>query len=147
MAVNVRAAFQLTMLCVPHLIATRGNVVNVSSVAGTRSFPGTIVYGMSKSAVDQMTACTALELASKGVRVNGVNPGAVVTEFCKRAGMTDDQVAGFMERVKERYPLGRVGDAEEVARAIAFLASSSSASFVTGEHLHVDGGLHAACPR
>jgi len=146
MAVNVRAAFQLTMLCVTHLIATRGNIVNVSSLAGKRAFPGCIVYSMSKSAMDQMTACTALELASKGVRVNSVNPGVIVTEFCKRAGMTDDQFAGYVERVKQRYPLGRVGDVEEVAQAIAFLASSSSASFITGEHLYIDGGMHAACP-
>jgi len=73
MGVNLRAAFQLTTLCVPHLIATRGNVVNVSSVVGTRSPPGAVVYCMSKSAMDQMTNCAALELASKGVRVNSVN--------------------------------------------------------------------------
>ena len=147
MAVNVRAAFQLTMLCVPHLIATCGNIVNVSSAAGTRSFPGKLAYGISKSAVDQMTRCTALELASKGIRVNGVNPGVILTEFCKRLGLTEDQVAESNAHHKEIHPLGRVGDAEEVAQAIAFLASSGSASFITGEHLHVDGGLHAACAR
>ena len=147
MAVNLRAAFQLTMLSVPHLIATRGNVVNVSSVAGARSFPGDVVYGMSKAALDQMTSCTALELAAKGVRVNGINPGVIVTDFVNRLGMTEDQVVEFMEHKKEVYPLGRVGEADEVAQAIAFLASSSSVSFITGEHLHVDAGLHVACPR
>jgi len=145
MAVNVRAAFQLTMLCVPHLITTRGNIVNVSSVGGTRSFPGELAYSMSKAAMDKMTACTALELATKGVRVNSINPGAIATEIFSRAGMSDEDVPKFMEHCKETHPLGRVGEAEEVAQAIAFLASSSS-SFITGEHLHVDGGLHAACP-
>jgi len=146
MAVNIRAAFQLTMLCVPHLITTRGNIINVSSIGGSRSFPGQIAYSMSKSAMDQMTACTALELASKGVRVNSINPGAIVTEIFSRAGMSDEEIPKFMEHCKEFHPLRRVGEAEEVAQAIAFLASSNSASFITGEHLHVDGGLHAACP-
>jgi len=130
MNVNVRAIYQLTMLCVPHLTATRGNIVNVSSIA----------------AVDQMTSCTALELAAKGVRVNSVNPGVIVTGNQKRAGMSDDAYAKFLERSRTTHPLGRVGDAEEVAQGIAFLASSN-ASFITGEHLHVDGGRHATCLR
>jgi len=146
MGVNVRAAFQLTMLCVPHLIATSGNIVNVSSGGGTRSSPGVLAYCMSKSTVDQMTGCTALELASKGVRVNSVNPGVIVTDLHSRAGMTVEEYTKFREQCKETHPLGRVGDADEVAQAIAFLASSS-ASFITGEHLHVDGGVQVACPR
>lgn len=139
MNVTVRSAFQLTRLCVPHLIATRGNIVNVSSVTGTRSFPGVLAYCMAKAAVDQMTSCTALELASKGVRVNSVNPGVIVTEVHKRGGLSDDDYANFLERCKTSHPLGRVGDPEEVAQAIAFLASSNAA-FITGEHLHVDEG-------
>jgi len=146
MNITVRSAYQLTMLCVPHLITTCGNIVNVSSVTGTRSFPGVLAYCMAKSAVDQMTSCTALELASKGVRVNSVNPGVIVTEVHKRGGLSDDAYAKFLEHSKTTHPLGRVGDAEEVAQAIAFLASSN-ASFITGEHLHIDGGRHATCLR
>jgi len=144
MNVNVRSAYQLTVLCVPHLIAARGNIVNVSSVNGTRSFPGCIVYNMAKAAMDQMTSCIALELASKGVRVNSVNPGVIVTEIHKRAGLSDEAYASFTEHHKSSHPLGRIGDPEEVAEAIAFLASSN-ASFITGEHLHIDGGRHATC--
>jgi len=144
MNINLRATYQLTMLCVPHLTATCGNIVNVSSMNGTCTFPGDLAYSLSKAAVDQLTRCTALELASKGVRVNSVNPGVTVTEIHKRAGMSDDEYAKFFERSKTTHPLGRVGDVEEVAQAIAFLASSS-VSFITGELLHIDGGRHAAC--
>jgi len=70
----------------------------------------------------------------------------IVTEIHRRAGLSADQYAELVQRATETHPLGRVGDAEEVAHAIAFLASSS-ASFVTGEQLHVDGGLHAALPQ
>ena len=148
MRTNVRSAYQLTMLCVPHLIATHGNIVNVSSIDGVRSFPGCLAYGLSKSAMDQMTKCTALELASNGVRVNSVNPGVIITDrpIQKRAGMSDDDYLEYIERRKKSHPLGRVGDADEVAEAIAFLASSD-ASFITGEQLHVDGGWHVTCAR
>ena len=146
MSVNVRAIYQLTMLCVPHLIPTRGNIVNVSSLAGTRHFAEILAYSMSKAALDQMTSCTALELASKGVRVNSVNPAVIDTELHKRAGIAVDAYAEYLEYIKTTHPLGRVGEAEEVAQAIAFLASSN-ASFITAEHLHIDGGKHAACLR
>lgn len=79
MNVNVRALFRLTQLAVPHLIASKGNVVNLSSVCGLRSFPNVLAYNMSKSVVDQFTSCVALELADKGVRVNAVCPGVIVT--------------------------------------------------------------------
>ena len=142
MNVNLRAVYHLTMLCVPHLIETRGNIVNVSSVYGTRSVSGMIAYCMSKSAIDQLTSCAALELASKGVRVNSVNPGATISEILKRAGLSDDQYAKVIEHAKENNLLGRVGDPEEVGHAIAFLAGGN-ASFITGEHFHIDGGFHA----
>lgn len=75
MNTNVRAVYHLTMLAVPHLVQSKGNIVNLSSVAGNRSFPGILAYGMSKAAIDQFTKCIALELAPKQVRVNAVNPG------------------------------------------------------------------------
>jgi len=147
MNVNVRAIYHLTMLCAPHLIETRGNIVNVSSVNGTRSFPGFLAYNMSKSAVNMMTSSIALELAPKGVRVNGVSPGAVDhTGLFDRAGLTADARDKLVERLKAKHPLGRIGEPADIARAIAFLASSN-ASFVTAEQFHVDGGLHALCVR
>jgi len=146
MNVNVRSVYHLTMLAVPHLIKTQGSIINVSSVNGTRSFAGVLAYCVSKSALDQLTRCTALELASQKVRVNSVNPGVIVTELQRRGGMADDAYLKFLERSKETHPLGRPGQPDEVARAIAFLASDDS-SFITGEHLHIDGGRHAVCPR
>jgi len=76
--INLRSVYNLTMQAVPHLIQTKGNIVNVSSVAGSRSFPNVLAYCVSKAAVDQLTRCTALELAPNGVRVNSVNPGLLV---------------------------------------------------------------------
>lgn len=146
MNTNVRAMFHLTQLAVPHLIATKGNIVNISSVNGIRSFAGVLVYNMSKSAVDQFTRCVALELAPKGVRCNSVNPGVIVTDIHKRGGMNDEAYSNFLEHSRTTHALGRVGDVKETADAIAFLASDR-ATFVTGVQLPVDGGRHAMCPR
>ncbi|XP_046582721.1 3-oxoacyl-[acyl-carrier-protein] reductase FabG-like [Haliotis rubra] len=145
-SINVRSIYHLTMLCVPHLVKTKGNIVNVSSIAGVRAFPGILSYCMSKSAIDQMTRCVALELAPKQVRVNCVNPGVIVTEVHKRGGMTEEKYAQFLERCKTTHALGRVGEVREVANVIAFLASDS-ASFITGNTESIDGGRHCMCPR
>ncbi|RDD37237.1 3-oxoacyl-[acyl-carrier-protein] reductase FabG [Trichoplax sp. H2] len=146
MNTNVRSVYHLTQKAVPHLIETQGSIVNVSSVNGLRAFAGVLAYCMSKSAVDQFTRCTALELASKQVRVNCVNPGVIVTNLQKRGGLNDEAYAQFLERSKTTHALGRVGQPEEVANAILFLASDK-ASFITGATLPVDGGRHAMCPR
>ncbi|CAH2308217.1 3-oxoacyl-[acyl-carrier- ] reductase -like [Pelobates cultripes] len=146
MNINVRAIFYLTHLAVPHLIQTKGSIVNVSSVNGQRSFPGVMAYCMSKSAVDQMTRCAALELASKQVRVNAVCPGVIITDVHRRAGLNDEQYAQFLQRTQHTHALGRPGTVDEVARMIAFLASDA-ASFITGVTVPVDGGRHAMCPR
>ncbi|XP_056013715.1 3-oxoacyl-[acyl-carrier-protein] reductase FabG-like [Ostrea edulis] len=146
MNINVRSIYHLTMLAVPHLVKTKGSIVNVSSVNGVRSFGGVLSYCMSKSAIDQFTRCTAIELAPKQVRVNSVNPGVTITEIHKRGGMDEEAYQKFLERSKTTHALGRPGQVEEVANAIAFLASDS-ASFITGVQLPVDGGRHALCPR
>lgn len=146
MNINVRSVFHLTKLAVPYLIATRGNIVNVSSVNGMRSFPGVLAYNMSKSALDQFTQCVALELADKQVRVNSVNPGVVITNIHKRGGMDEESYAKFLEHSKTTHALGRAGTVQEIADAIAFLASDRS-TFITGALLPVDGGRHSMCPR
>lgn len=146
MNVNCRSLFRLTKLAVPHLKKTKGNIVNLSSVCGIRSFPNVLAYNMSKSAVDQFTNCIALELADKGIRVNSVCPGVIKSELHKRGGMNDEAYDRFLEHCKKTHALGRPGNVEEVAAAIAFLASDS-ASFITAAQLPIDGGRHAMCPR
>lgn len=146
MDINVRSVFKLMQSCLPYLTETSGNIVNVSSVAGTRAFPGVLGYCVSKAAVDQLTRCAALELAAKGIRVNAVNPGVVVTNIHKRGGMDDGAYQKFLEHSKETHPLGRVGTPEEVAELIYFL-SSDSASWITGATYEIDGGRAQTCAR
>ncbi|MEO8574896.1 MAG: glucose 1-dehydrogenase [Pyrinomonadaceae bacterium] len=146
MDVNLRSAFYLTQKCVPHLTATKGNVVNVSSVTGTRAFPNVLAYCVSKAATDQLTRCTALELAPKGVRVNAVNPGVVLTNLHKRGGMSDDAYEKFVDNAKNTHPIGRPGKPEEVAELIYYLASEK-ASWITGATYEIDGGRAQTCAR
>lgn len=147
MNTNVRAVFYLTHLAVPHLIKTKGNIVNVSSINGIRSFPNVLAYNMSKSALDQFTRCVALELAGKQVRVNSVNPGCIDTPIHKRSGRSDHAYKEFIEHSKTIHPLGRIGQPEEVVESIVFLANDKQSSFITGVTLSIDGGRHALCPR
>lgn len=146
MDVNVRAVFQLMQKALPSLIERRGNVVNVSSVTGLRAFPGVLAYCVSKAALDQLTRCASLELAAKGVRVNAVNPGVVVTEIHKRGGMNNDAYAAFLEHSKTTHPLGRTGRPEEIADLVLFLASDR-ASWITGATYSIDGGRGQTCAR
>ncbi len=128
--VNVRAVFNLIQTALPSLIERKGNVVNISSVTGLRAFPGVLAYCVSKAALDQLTRCAALELAPKGVRVNAVNPGVVVSEIHKRGGMNDEAYAAFLE----------------IAALVRFLASDQ-ASWITGATYSIDGGRAQTCAR
>ncbi|HSS22299.1 MAG TPA: glucose 1-dehydrogenase [Pyrinomonadaceae bacterium] len=146
MEINLRAPFALMQQAVPALIERRGCVVNVSSVTGLRAFPGVLAYCVSKAALDQLTRCAALELAAKGVRINAVNPGVVVTEIHKRGGMSDEAYDAFLEHSKTTHPIGRVGQAREVAELIYFLASER-AGWITGATYSIDGGRAQTCAR
>jgi NAD(P)-dependent dehydrogenase (short-subunit alcohol dehydrogenase family) len=146
LAINLRAPFRLMRAAAPELAAARGTVVNVSSVTGLRAFPGVLAYCVSKAAVDQLTRCAALEMAPKGVRVNAVNPGVVVSNLHRRSGMAEDAYAAFLARSRDTHPLGRPGQADEVAELISFLASDRS-GWITGETIAIDGGRHLTCAR
>lgn len=146
MNINLRSMFYLMQKCVPHLVASKGNIVNVSSVTGLRAFPNVLAYCVSKAATDQLTRCASLELAPTGVRVNAVNPGVVVTNLHRRGGMSDENYDKFLANAKNTHPLGRAGTAEEVADLIAFLASDN-AGWITGATYAIDGGRALTCAR
>ena len=144
--INLEATFSLMQLAVPYLEKHGGAIVNVSSVTGIRAFPNVLAYCVSKAGVDQLTRCAALELAAKGIRVNAVDPGVVVSNLHRRSGMGEDKYRDFLEHSKTTHPLGRVGQPEDIAGAIVFLASDK-AGWITGASVPVDGGRHRTCAR
>jgi NAD(P)-dependent dehydrogenase (short-subunit alcohol dehydrogenase family) len=146
MALNLRAPFRLMRAAFPHLEQRRGAVVNVSSVNGRRVFPNLSAYNTSKGALDHLTRCAAIDWAPHGVRVNAVNPGVTVTNLHRRAGLNEEAYASFLARSKETHPLGRPGEASEIAALIVFLASDQ-AQWITGETIAIDGGRHLTCAR
>ncbi len=146
MDINSRAPFRLMRAAVPALIQSKGSIVNVSSVTGLRSFPGVLAYCVSKSAIDQLTRCAALELAARGVRVNAVNPGVVISNLHRRGGMNEESYSAFLEHSKATHPIGRPGEPNEIADLIFFLASPNAA-WITGETVSIDGGRHLTCAR
>lgn len=148
--VNLRAIFIMMKFAVPYLIKSKGVIINVSSVNGMRSFPGVLAYNVSKSAVDQLTRCAALELAEKGVRVNSVNPGMTLTELHKRGGMDEETYQKFKEHSYDTHPiangLNRLSNPEEVGCLILYL-SSAKAEWITGVNYLIDGGRGQTCFR
>ncbi|MCA1562421.1 MAG: glucose 1-dehydrogenase [Acidobacteria bacterium] len=146
MDINARAPFRLMRAATPALAETGGSIVNVSSVTGLRAFPGVLAYCVSKAAVDQLTRCAALELAPRRVRVNAVNPGVVISNLHRRAGMDEEHYASFLARARDTHPLGRAGEPQEIAELIHFLASDR-AGWITGETISIDGGRHLTCAR
>lgn len=145
MTTNLRSVFELTQQAVPHLVATKGNVVNVSSTASFLPYLDSLAYCSSKGALDQLTKCTALELGPRGVRVNSVNPGDIITKYHVPLGMSESEHKDYVEKYNKIYPLRRVGQPHEVAATIGFLASDM-ASFITGTCLIIDGGLSLYTP-
>jgi len=138
MAVNVRAPFALTQAALPHL-RPDGVVVNISSTAGYAGFPQSAAYCATKGAVELMTRALATELGPQGVRVNCVAPGNI------RTPMNAGQFAASPEyerSLEDKTPLGRIGETEDIAAAVVFLASPA-AKFVNGASWLVDGGWAA----
>jgi NAD(P)-dependent dehydrogenase (short-subunit alcohol dehydrogenase family) len=135
---NVYGLYYLSRAAAEELQKTKGSIVNVSSVCGTRPYGNLLAYCASKSAVSMMTECMALELAPHGVRVNAVEPGVVRSELHTASGAVPDYDE-FLERAQNTHPLGRHGEPEDVAAAVAFLAAPE-AGWITGERMKVDGG-------
>ncbi|KAK0407169.1 hypothetical protein QR680_019050 [Steinernema hermaphroditum] len=137
--INIKPVIKLCQLAEPHLEKTKGNIVNISSVASVLPRPGTEPYAMSKAALDHYMRSRTHELAKKGIRINNVLPGLVKTSFHMNLGLDKDKQDKFRENYSKVIPLGRPGVPEEIAKAIAFMASDD-ASFITGVALPADGG-------
>ena len=134
---NVLGLILTTQEAVKHFTDKGGSVINISSVAA-RGLPGATVYSATKGAVNAITGSLAKELGAKKIRVNSVNPGMVITEGTDSAGMTGAE-SEFRKRYEEQSPLGRVGQPQDIATVVTFLASND-ASWVTGETWYVSGG-------
>jgi NAD(P)-dependent dehydrogenase (short-subunit alcohol dehydrogenase family) len=138
--VNVNGTFYFSKYVLPHLIQSRGNIVNLASYIGLVGFLGAAAYCASKGAMVQLTRAMALDHAAQGVRVNCVCPGSVDTPMIHAAWDTYGE--GAQERWEAKHPLGRIATPEEVAAAVLYLASSE-AGFITGVALPIDGGIMA----
>ncbi len=135
LGVNLRGTFLFTRAAArPMMKARRGRIINVASVSGLMGNPGQANYSASKAGVIGLTRTVARELASRNVTVNAVAPGFIATDMTAKLG---EEV---LVKVREEIPLGRLGDPQDVADAVLFLASPA-ASFITGHVLTVDGGL------
>lgn len=137
--VNVRSVVALTKLCVPYLEKTKGNIVNVSSIAGLKAMQNMLSYCISKVTLDHFTKCCALDLAMKGIRVNAINPATIRTPAFERGQINADEVRKMMEFGKKMFPIGRVGEVSDTSAAIAFLANDQTT--FNGILLPVDGGF------
>ena len=136
MALNARVPMLAVQAAAKRMIkeGRGGSIINISSVSGKLGVPGQVAYGMSKGAVRQLTTSTAVALAKHEIRVNAVAPGTIETELAK--SVMGDQLR---QTVLSRTPLQRLGEPDEIAAAVAFLASDD-ASYITGQTLYVDGG-------
>ncbi len=137
-AINLKSALWATQSAA-RLMGADGSggsaIVNMSSVNAVLAIPNQIPYAISKGAMKQLTNVTALALAPKGIRVNAIGPGSIMTDMLR--GIMTDQAAE--NRIMSRTPLGRCGEVEEVAAVAVFLASSES-SYITGQTIYPDGG-------
>ncbi|WP_315720349.1 MULTISPECIES: glucose 1-dehydrogenase [unclassified Bradyrhizobium] len=134
---NVLGLLLVSQEAVRHFNPAGGSIVNISSGVSTLTPPNTAVYTATKAAVDAISSVLSKELAPRKIRVNTINPGMIVTEGVVAAGLHEGDMRQWIETAT---PLARVGKAEEIAAAVAFFASDD-ASYVTGETLHVTGGL------
>jgi len=136
-ATNVRSVFLATRAALQYLKKSKGNIVNIGSLAGhTGGGDGSGIYAGAKAAVATETISMAKEFGPYGIRVNSILPGLIETRFHKRFSTAERR-----KKVAEQTPVGRNGTAEDVAKAVLFLASDA-ASFITGEYIAVNGGLY-----
>jgi 3-oxoacyl-[acyl-carrier protein] reductase len=136
LAVNLSAVFRLSKACLRRMLKERhGRIINIGSVVGSIGNPGQVHYSAAKAGLIGFTKALAREVASRNITVNTVAPGFIETDMTR--ALDEAQRAGYLSQI----PVGRFGAAEEVAQAVAFLASRE-AGYITGQTLHVNGGLY-----
>jgi len=136
LATNLTAAFRLSKACLRRMMKERrGRIVNITSIVGLTGNPGQANYAAAKAGLIGFTKSLAREVASRGITVNAVAPGFIDTDMTKV--LSEEQRAGLQAQI----PMGRLGSAEDIAAAVLFLVSPS-ASYITGETLHVNGGMY-----
>lgn len=138
MDVNLKSVVILTNLAIPYLEKTKGNIVNVSSIAGLIPSPTQIAYFISKAGVNHLTKCAAVALGSKGIRVNAIEPAIIRTPIFDTLGINESNSDAFFAEHQKYYLTGRVGNVSDTSSAIIFLAKHP---FMTGILLPVDGGF------
>ncbi len=138
LGVNLRGAYLCAREAIKHLLVTGrpGSIINISSVHEIIPRPQYLSYSISKGGMGNMTRTLALEYAAKGIRVNGIGPGATVTPINDEWTEDPEKKA----EVESHIPMGRAGTSGEMAAAVAFLASDEAA-YITGQTLYIDGGL------
>jgi 3-oxoacyl-[acyl-carrier protein] reductase len=134
---NVKGLLLATKACVPLIPPEGGSVINIGSVASEQTPPMSVVYSGTKSAVDAITRVLAKELGPRKIRVNAVNPGPVETEGFKASGV---EGSDFEKQMLQSTPLGRLGNPQDIATVVAFLASED-ARWVTGSLIQAAGGM------
>lgn len=140
MAVNLRAPLLLTQALLPCFPPAGGAIVNITSIHAFRAFPNAIPYACSKAGLLALSRNLALELAPRNIRVNAICPGYIDTQLWDDYLKTAEDPDRLAEETRALHPLGRRGVPEDVAGSVLFLADSA-ASFITGTHLVIDGGL------
>jgi 3-oxoacyl-[acyl-carrier protein] reductase len=133
---NLTSVFHMSKACLRSMMKARhGRIITITSVVGATGNPGQANYAATKAGVNGFTKSLAREVGSRGITVNAVAPGFIDTDMTR--ALSDEQRGKLLEQI----PLGRLGDARDVACAVAFLASRE-ATYITGETLHVNGGMH-----
>jgi NAD(P)-dependent dehydrogenase (short-subunit alcohol dehydrogenase family) len=140
MNLNATSVYFTSQAALPYLVATKGTIINFSSILASRPVNGLGPYSASKAAVEMITKSLGLELSSKGIRVVCISPATIQTNFHTAAGMSAETAANYYSASAQTHPIGRVGVPEDISELVCFLADSDKAGFITGSVIHVDGG-------
>ncbi|MDZ7958270.1 MAG: glucose 1-dehydrogenase [Aulosira sp. DedQUE10] len=134
---NVLGLILTSQQAVKHFDSAGGSIINISSIVSSLAPANASIYSATKAAVDAVTKSLAKELGPRNIRINSINPGMVETEGTQTAGITESE---GRQQTEAHTPLGRIGQPQDIAPAVVFLASSDSA-WITGETLYITGGL------